>query len=53
MSWYPDMPAALKMYGFSEEFIWIYTKVAAYGADFLRLDCDGVGYDDLPVFDWS
>lgn len=53
MAWYPDLPKALQMNGFSEEFINIYTKTAALKADFLRLDCDGVGYDDLPVFDWS
>ena len=53
ISWFPEMPQVLKDYGFSEEFIHIYTRTAALGADFLRLDCDGVGYDDLPVFDWN
>lgn len=43
---------ALKAYGFSNEFIYIYTEAAKNKFYFLRIDRDGFAHQNLPIFDW-
>ena len=44
--------ASLKTAGFSDALYNLLSLARKAGCKFLQLDCDGVEYDDLPIFNW-
>lgn len=49
----PEGLQELRDFGFSPEFMTLFTICAEQGHGFLRLDCDGTVYHDLPYNDWN
>jgi hypothetical protein len=42
----------MRDYGYTEELIQLFYMAGRFKCNFLRLDADGMHYDDLPVFNW-
>lgn len=42
----------LEKYGFSKEFIHIFSVSRNLFCKYLQLDCDGTTYEELPTFNW-
>jgi len=47
-----DLQDKLKAEGYSKELINLLILAHQHDCIFLRLDADGVSYEDLPTFDW-
>ena len=44
--------SSMKKEGYSKAMVTLLTRARAHDCTFLRLDCDGMIYEDLPTYDW-
>lgn len=49
---YKDTRKAIVVNGFSDAFQTVFELARKNQCDYIMFDCDGITYEDLPVFDW-
>lgn len=49
---YEETRKAIVITGFSDAFQTIYELARKNKCDYIMFDCDGITYEDLPVFEW-